>query len=245
MDGGLYLTYEDRFEKYVEKGWFFFIPSGANVGYVIANKCQAIVFRLQYIDYLCNGFRMEQLFDGNHNDLPHLNIYPLEINHTLWYCLNGLDEAIGSGLNCRDYHEVKIKEVNTLIRSFYSKMQLRYFFSPILSSNMQFSEFIRRNHHKFKTVGEMADFMHMSPKNFTKKFNLVFGMPPSLWKNRERAQRIFNELSIGNKSFGQISEEYGFKVQAHLNKFCKREFGKNPGEIRKGVNKCEQSVTKI
>jgi len=102
----------------------------------------------------------------------------------------------------------------------------------VLSPDTGFSEFVRINHSKYKTVAELADACNMSPKNFARKFAGVFNETPVRWMNTERARAIHHELVSGNKPFGQIAYENGFSDQAHFNKFCKKYLGENPGGIR-------------
>jgi len=99
---------------------------------------------------------------------------------------------------------------------------------------MAFQEYVRANHSKYNSVAEFAEAMSMTPKNFSVKFVKVFGETPQHWMTKEKAKLVYTELSSGNKSIIQIADEQGFSSQQHLYKFCQREFGKNPKEIRNG-----------
>lgn len=241
MEGGILLTYKRHPEVNIAKGQFCFIPSSVDVSYTTTNESVIMVLRLQDYNFLCEGCHIERLFDTfaeyRKNGVMHdPGINTLEANTLLWDFFNGLHHAISNGLKCRFYFELKVKEMSAILSACYSHDQLQNFFSPVLSPDMEYSEYVRRNHHLFRTVNEFAASMHMTPKKFARKFFAVFGETPHLWMNRERAQRIYSELYSGRKSIIQVADEYGFLSQAHFNKYCKREFDMTPGEIRKRYN---------
>lgn len=96
-----------------------------------------------------------------------------------------------------------------------------------------FSEQVREKAHKYATVAALANAMNMTPKLFSRKFMKVFGEPPTDWIRREKALCVYSDLYAGRQPISLIADKYNFSSQSHLNKFCKREFGKNPREIRK------------
>lgn len=241
MEGGILLTYKSHPEVNVTKGQFCFVPSSVDIKYTTTHRSLILVFRLQDYNFLCGGCKIEQLYSEIVNTQRKgikydTGISTLEINTILWNYLDGLHQAIADGLNCRFYYEVKIMEMSTLLSAYYSRDDLRVFFSPVLSPDMEYSEYVRRNHHRYKTVSDLAASIHMTPKNFAKKFLAVFGETPHIWMNRERSQRIYAELYSGRKTIMEVADEYGFLSQAHFSKYCKREFNMTPGEIRKRDN---------
>ena len=241
LEGDLEFQYNDLPEKSAEKGDFFFIPSNGQFDITTLHKCVVLFIRLPGGGVICESCNVQQLYnnktkDSNENHHGDGDINTLKINPPLWYFLHGLNESIKNGLNCRCYFDNKIKELLIILKASYPRKELQTFFSMILSPNMAFQEYVRANHSKYNSVAEFAEAMSMTPKNFSVKFVKVFGETPQHWMTKEKAKLVYTELCSGNKSIIQIADEQGFSSQQHLYKFCQREFGKNPKEIRKGEN---------
>lgn len=235
-EGKLRFSFRDHPEKVVCKGEFIFVPVGGVFRYVALEKTQLIIVRLNKGVKLCEGYLVEDLYKrcGEHPEEYHKEIYALAINRPLQLFLDGLHESILGGLNCRYYFDTKVKELFILLKAYYPYDSLRKFFSLILSPDTTFSEHVRANHHNYKTAKELAEAMNMTPKLFSKKFIKIFGESSMKWMKKEKALRVYSELHSSQNPIAQIADKYKFSSQSHLNKFCKREFGKNPGEIRRG-----------
>lgn len=235
VEGEVRFVFRNYAEKTLHKGEFIFISVGGIFRFTVLEKTRAIIFRLNGNVKLCSGFRIEELYSqGNtRRKGEHRELYPLEINQLLWYYLNGLSEAIQGGLSCRYYFDTKVNELLVLLKVYYPHETLKDFFASILSPDTMFSEYVRANHHKYKTSKELAMAMNMTPKLFSKKFMQVFGEPALAWMSREKALCVYSDLHSGDEPIALIADKYWFSSQAHLTKFCKRELGKNPGEIRK------------
>lgn len=236
LEGTMCFTYGDYQPTTVKKGAFFFLASGSRLHCKTLTNCLFMVVRLQKNVFLCEGCRVEELFKEKKTDTPVRSLTPeiniLQINEPLWHFLKGLKVCILGGLLCTNYFETKIREMFILLRAYYSRAELRDFLFLILSPDSEFSEKIRKNHHKYKTALDMAKAMNMTQKNFTKKFKAVFGEPPAQWMKKEKAREIYTELYTGKKTLLDIACEYGFSNLPSFNRFCKRELGKNPGELR-------------
>lgn len=224
----------DHPEKTLHEGEFIFIPVGGVVRYVILKETRITIVRTNGNVRLCEGCRIEELYLRNVPKQEYSQeIFALEINRPLRHFLDGLNDTFEGGLLCRNYFDTKAKEMFILLKAYYSREQLRDFFSLILTPDTMFSEHVRANHHKYATAKELAYAMHMTPKAFSKKFIRIFGELPTDWMRREKAKCVYLELYTGQQPLVQIVDKYNFSSQSHLNKFCKKEFGKNPGAIRK------------
>lgn len=224
-------------EQTQHEGEFIFIPMGGTFRFVAVKRTTVVVVRLNNSITLCNNCRLEDLYRrpcapaGEENPPA---IHTLEINPSLSGFVHSLDNVVRSGLCCRHYFDTKAREMLILLRAYYSDDRLRGFFSLILTPDIRFSEHVRANHHLCHTVSELAESLNMTLKHFEKIFYRVFGMPPGRWMNREKAHMIRHELCLGTKPLKQITDDYGFANQQQLNRFCKREMGFNPGEMRNG-----------
>lgn len=75
--------------------------------------------------------------------------------------------------------------------------------------------------------------MNNSTSTFRNRFKEVFGIPAYQWMKQQKIILIQQELELGTKSFKEIAYEYNFSSVQVFNDFCKTNFGKSPGEIRK------------
>lgn len=237
LDGALTFTYKDYPPQTVQGGSFFFLTSGGEVSYDVSCKSHILVIHLKNKTTLCEGFKFEHLKKTDTDRIDSTIINTLEINSSLWSFLNVLKECISTDSLCSYYYEIKVKEFFLLLKAFYSEIDLYRFFSQIVTSDIAFSDKVRKNYYKYKTIKELADSMCMSQKNFAKKFVAVFGEAPAQWMRKEKARLIYAEIFACEKTLSQIADDYGFSHLPSFNRFCKRELGKNPGEIRCG-NKC-------
>lgn len=233
--GQIRLTFPGHPEKALCGGEFIFIPVGGVLRYAVQEKVLVLIVRLNKSMKLCAGSRIEELYrpEGTRQESSRGEIHPLKANIPLRHFLEGLNLAVLSGFSCRDYFDTKARELFILLKAYYPHEDLRGFFSPVLSPDTAFSEYVRENHHKYNSAKQLAGAMNMTPKLFSKKFVKVFAVPAREWMRREKALCIYSELHSGDKPFTQIADEYRFSSQSHLNKFCLGMFGKNPGEIRR------------
>lgn len=246
LEGKVRFLFRDYSEKEHRAGEFIFIPVGGVFRFEVLKETLVIVIRLNENVKFCKRYRIEDLYmqKGRIDESPRMKIHALEIIPPLRSFLMGLHETVSGGLTCRNYFDLKAKELLVLLKAYYPKEALREFFSLILSPDTVFSEYVRANHHKYKTAKEIAESMHITPKLFSKKFISIFGEPALNWMTREKALSIYSELYSGNEPITLIVDKYRFSSQSHLNKFCKREFGKNPGEIRRRT-RVQEKVTKV
>lgn len=223
----------DHFETILQDGEFIFIPMGRAIRYEVLKESRITIIRPNGNLKLCEGCRIEDLYQrGVPKQDDSKDITTLAINPPLRHFLEGLNDTVEGGLLCRNYFDTKVKEMFILLKAYYTRQQLRDFFALILTPDTIFSEQIRANYHKYATAKEMANAMHIAPKLFSKKFVNIFGELPTAWMRREKAKCVYLELYTGQQPIVQIADKYNFSSQSHLNKFCKREFGKNPREIR-------------
>lgn len=237
LKGEIRFAFRNLPEKVFREGEFIFVPVGGTFRYTVLKKTRILIIRLNENIKLCEGYLIEELYTQGKSAIAQKRkeICVLPVNRPLRLFLNGLSETALDGLNCRYYFDTKSRELFILLRAYYSLEQLRDFFSLIISPDTAFSEYIRANHQHYKTAKELAEAMHMTPKLFSKKFIKVFGEPSIHWMKKEKALSVYSDLHSGRAPLAQLVDKYRFSSQSHLNKFCKREFGKNPGEIRKRV----------
>ncbi len=241
IEGRLKFIFGDFHEHESKKGQILFLPVGGRYFYRATVNTVAMVFRLHGPLKLCDNYPVEKLYNikkaapGKNckTRMKKLNI--LQINSHLWHFLDGISNCLRDGIDGNDYFELKIKEFFLLLRTYYAKEEIHDFFQQILTKDTIFSEFVRLNSQRFRTVKEIADAMNLSTKQFAKKFVDIFGETPYQWMKAGRAKMIHAEITSTRKPFKQIAFENEFSTIAQFTKFCKKELGKTPSNIRASV----------
>lgn len=219
-------------------GQFVFLPAGSKYSFEAITDSLIIIFRLDNPIMLCPNFSIEKLYnlhDSNSFDL-HVSkterFMVLDLHPRIQHFLDAINNSLNDGIQCRCYFKIKVKEVLLLLKAYYTKEDLHDFFFPILSEDTAFSEYIRLHWQEFHSVGELAASMNLTHKQFKNRFISVFGKAPKEWIQEERARIVKQEIVETGKQFKQIAIENKFASDTHFTRFCKKEFGITPTEIR-------------
>ena len=233
LKGNVIITLRDNPGGEFRKGEFTFIPAGDQMQCKATAKSTILVLHLIDSIYMCHGISIEQLYYRmNEMEKPE-KLVPLQIDIRLLQVAQGMVNAWEDGLRCRIFLQAGIAQLLAMLPAYYSKEELCRFFYPILSPNTAFSEYVRKNWLKCRTVNELSRRINMSPQQFSRRFNTVFKQNPLEWMQKEKARLIYEEIRRRNKPLKEIASDYGFTNQANFNRFCKIFFKMNPGEIRK------------
>ncbi len=232
LEGKLSFTFRDHTGGEIGKGQLMFLPVGDRLFYRAVDNSLVLVVRMHEMR-LCQSFSVEKLYKRieQHTGNPE-NLGTLDINNHLWNFANGLVATCSSGLLCKHFFEVKIKELMILIRIYYPNEQLCQFFYAILNPDNKFAEFVRVNHLKYQTVQEMAAALHLTVKQFSTRFKKVFDQPPYEWMKAKKERVIYDEICMTDKPLKQIAMEYGITSSGNFTNYCKAAFGKTGEQIR-------------
>lgn len=237
LEGSIKFSSEGKTDEVLSKGKIALFSSHSDFYCKAEEDSYIMVVRLRDRVRLCDRYSLENLIKDNEKNSDSTPVTPyLDINSVMWDFLRMLNERITEGLRCFYFFEIKIKEMFFLFRAYYPREELFRLFLPLLSRDTTFSDFILQNYHKAKTVKELAELANYSLSGFEKHFKRTFGISAGQWLNRQRAMRIYHEINCSTKTFKTISTEYGFSSPAHLNDYCKYQFGETPGSIRKNNN---------
>lgn len=231
LKGSLDFSFGEFTNRTITEGKMMLLPSGSEIVSCAKEESCVLVIRLHNTKQLCDCFSLDILLrEETKGFKPDLHF--LDINERVESFISFLNTCMHDGLKCTYYFELKAKEFYFLLRAYYTKIDLLGFFYPLLSKDISFSDFIIRNHYKAKTVQELADLSHYSLSGFQKRFKKAFGVSAYHWMKDERSKSIYHQINSTDKSFKEISDEYGFSSPSHFNDFCKIHFGSTPGVIR-------------
>lgn len=231
IEGSLSFSLDELNNQTISEKKMVMIPAGCHFNSKADRDTTLIIIRLHNTKMLCDCFSLDLLLKEKNEEFEP-GLHYLTINERVDSYLTFLNTCMSEGLKCTYYFALKAKEFYFLLRAYYTKKDLLAFFFPLISHDLSFSEFVLKNHHKAKTVQELADMMHYSLSGFQKRFKKAFGVPAYHWMKEERSKSIFYQINSTDKSFKEISDEYGFSSPSHFNDFCKTNFGNTPGKIR-------------
>lgn len=231
LEGCLHFSFNEYSDRKFTKGKMMILPADCNLSGYAEEDSTIVTMRLFEIKQLCDCFSLDMfLLEKDDDTKPDLHY--LDINERLGNYLVFLDACVREGLKCTFFLNIKVKELFFLLRAYYPKQDLKRFFYLLLSMDISFSDLVLKNHRKAKTVQELAKLLHYSLSGFQKRFKRAFGVSAYQWMKDERSKAIFHEINSTEKSFKEISDDYGFSSPSHFNDFCKTSFGATPGKIR-------------
>lgn len=236
LEGGLRFIFSDELEYRGLKGAMLFLPAGCRFYYEALEKTTILVLRIDKPILVCEDLSLENLYRHTHTRKEKqydTTLKALPINARIWHFLEGVANSLADGVKCRKYFNLVLNEFFFLFRFYYSQDEIYGFlFYLTLSKDIIFAEHIRRQWYLFRSVEEIAQSMWMSPRKFSVKFREVFGQTPYRWMKENRAKLIYKELTTTDKMIKQIAFEQGFDNKSQFTKFCKKELGASPSEIR-------------
>lgn len=236
MEGRVGFTTHDFPDFEGMKGQIIFLPAGGEYSFHTLAAAVLVIFRIYDPIRLCDNYSIENLYSSKQpldTHKPRTRHYSvLEINARMWHFLDGLYDWLGDGVKCRNFFDLKIREFFITLRFYYHKEDIYDFLYLILSGDTAFSEYVRQKWHRFHNVGELAESMRMTPRQFSAKFKRIFGQQAGRWMIEGRAKLIYQQITSTNKPMKQIAIEYGFATVPQFTKFCKKELGRTPTDIR-------------
>jgi AraC-like DNA-binding protein len=233
--GGGRITIEDtEIGRTLRQGEFVFLPAGIRLACDFEQDTTILLVRIIVDHPECHALRVDK--PTGHQEIPPSEIYALKINKRMQNFTEELLESLADGHQCRLYMQAEVGRMLFLLHSYYPMQERVDFFSHILTPDIKFSEFVRMNHTKYKTVGEMAEALFMTTQAFSNRFKKVFGMPPHRWMQREKARKIYLDICRNDMPLKEIVVKYDFPLSSNFFRFCKQTFGDTPGNIRKKLH---------
>ncbi len=219
--------------KNLEQGDFIFQPGGSHWACHFMEETTLMMIRIIVESPECHALMIQK--SASCGELERPELFALKANPRMWHYIEGVRESLDDGVQCRLYMRTEVFRMLFLLHAYYSPQECGEFFSYIPTPDIKFSEFVRMNHMKYKTVGEMAEALFMTSQAFSNRFKRVFGMTPYKWMQREKARQIYFDICRNDMPLKEIVIKYDFPLSSNFFRFCKQTFGQSPGSIRKGL----------
>ena len=236
MEGFVEVDMAMKQKKQVAKGSFWFAATGQSLKIHAIEKALLLVIRINGSLALCNMYAIEKLhneFKNNGGELKvdENDLYAATICPSLWHCIKGLFISIADGMRCRFFFEIKTKEIFFLLRAYYPKEELYNIFYPALTSDLVFSDTVKRLWVKHQRINDLATAMNYTYSGFYKRFVAVFGLTPREWFQKQRELAVYNDLMASEMSLKHIADKWGFSSRQSLSNYCKRIYRQSPKQI--------------
>ena len=219
----------------LEADEFILLPRESNCVVEVEKDSEIVLLKMHHSVNFCDHFPLEMLYELNKHSIGEKkSLYrTLKANEIISDWLKVVVKTTSGGLKCGYFQELKQKEILFFLRAYYTKEELIDFFTPILNKDMYFSDLIYKNYQTVENIYQLAEITNYSLSGFKRKFIRVFGCPPAVWINREKAKKIYHEINSTLKPFKTIAFEYNFSSPAHFDRFCKKIYKMSPGTLRK------------
>ena len=215
---------------------FFFVPPCVNFYGWQLSSAQLLTCAFTGVPEFCNIYTLDnlahelQVSGSKSTDDNQLFTLPICDRLHEFFCL--LTDCMKDGKMCMHYHQLKLQDLFLLLRAYYSKVDLAKMFMPVLGVDNDFRSFVLQHYRQFADIKQLSELANMSPSTFQRKFKQTFKKPVNEWLLERKCELIIREIKTSPKTINEISDEYGFSSVQYFSNFCKRQFGKNPTELR-------------
>lgn len=232
LKGGVQLSCNE-FDMIARTGEMIFIHRNSLVKYENLEDSEYVVAIFENITQLCVKTALAELMEFKKK--TKYEIKPFPIKDPLKRFLDLLTFYLKDGASCKHLHDIKIQEMFYIFRAYYTKEELASFLYAIIGASQDFRYKVLDNYAHVSTVQELANVCGMSVVTFKRQFVEEFGEAPSTWLQKRLVSFVTFRLADQTVPLKQIIEELNFSSLSNFVRFCKKYYGKTPGEIRKGM----------
>lgn len=230
LEGSVSIACNENTLQSMTKGEMILLPKSSHVFGKVEVKSKFMIFMFDHISHLCSKYSLQNL--SAYTEQITYSFKPFSIAPIIMSFLNTLSDCLENGLNCTYFHEIKSGEILLLYRAYYSKEELATFFYPLVGNSIDFKTSVMANYRDAKTVEELAMILGYGLSNFKKKFKDEFDESAYQWMLKQKSKHIQYKLSFPDVDLSTIIDEFGFSSPAHFNRFCKKQYGMNPSDLR-------------
>jgi AraC-like DNA-binding protein len=238
LQGSLHLSYGLIEDYALTEGNIMLFPPGNKITGGTSERAKIIVVRIKHHVALCDEQVLENLYCGR--DTARFRHTHLEANAMIREHMKLMAENIENGLLCIRFMAMKAQELLLYLRAYYTDDDLARFNLPLLGADARFMNFVWQKYREVRSVKQFAQMDNSSLSAFKIKFKKITGKAPSQWLEEQKVRNVYHELTCGQKNLKEISHEFNFASVSHMGTFCRKHFGKPPGQLRTGKERTEK-----
>ena len=239
LKGSVMARYNEFPNKVFNAGEVIFIPKSADCYGEALTECSFIVLSYENSFEACSNERVKSVFFFS--NIVKYDFLSLPVKPELMQYLTQLCLYLDEGINCRRLYEIKQKELFLVLRWYYKKEELAQLFFSMLGKSMDFRSKVMSHYMDVKTVSELATCCGFSEKTFRGAFLEEFGKPPYQWIQKQKSKHIIGRLAQQNIPIKEIVDEFNFSSASHFHKYCIRQYGESPIQVRRKLSVDNQS----
>lgn len=228
----VYLQDNSKFE--VSSNQMFFISQGSSVVVDVLEDLNLFMLGFEQYQPIC--YQDSQLDYTDYISDDRLLISTLPLKKSLIHFLESIDDVLTLGIKCSAYHELKMKELFFLLKSYYTPLEISNFMQAIFDKQSKFKDFIHNNYAKVKNVNELIDLSELGRTQFFEQFKKVFGISVKQWLIQKKAEEIQKRLQEPNASIKEVMLDFDFSSASQFNRFCRYYLGNSPSKLVSNSN---------
>lgn len=210
----------------------FLVGKDSNVKITIPDESTAIALFFDYVGKYCD----EKICSYLESKRPQFsNTYStLLMNEALRGYFITMNNALVDIFDEIPFKEIKYKEFFYILCKWLEVSNFAEFVHPAMSwYDPVFRRKVMDNYERSYRVKTLAADCGYNMKEFVEKFKIEFDTLPGLWINDQIHKAMLKKLSNTSISFQEIANDLQMSSVQSLSRFCRRNFGKTPGMIRK------------
>lgn len=232
-EGEVEINYGIDGKFYLKAGNVFLLPKNLEIKITAGESAaKALLCKFNTDIKMCSMYSLKQL-EKYVPENQEKRIYCLSFDERIKVFVNLIVMSLSDGLSCTHYHQIKREELFMYLRAGYTREELAMFFSPILSMNIDFKDFVLTHYKQIYDVKEFAERANMSQSTFNRRFKETFNDTALKWLLARKSESVLNDIVKSDLSFAEISEKYRFSSPSYFVAFCKKYYGKTAAELRK------------
>lgn len=135
-------------------------------------------------------------------------------------------------INNTSFYEHLNSLIFILFESYYDWNTVADFFHVILSSKLDFRNFILNNYLEAeRNVDRLIELSKLGQSTFHKRFKKEFGTTAKQWLMLQEAEILFAEASVKGTTPAVLMEKLNLNNITQLRLLCRKHFGCSPGEL--------------
>lgn len=240
LEGKMKISCPDSVLRDVVGGNFIMIPKEHGWKASAWQDSRLLILLFNMVDNVWTKPKIKSLLDAAERQ-PRESYPVLSVKSPLQIFLNLLVIYAEERTIDRSFYASKENELLSILYTFYPAGELGIMFYPLLTTNLDFKNFVQANYLKVETVAELAALAGCSQVTLNRKFKEYFNDSAYQWMVKNKMVLIQRRLQNPTASLADIAREFGFYSGSELNRFCQRQFGTTALKIRKQALKTEKT----
>ncbi len=210
---------------------FILLPQLSRMSYKAKATSRIVLFSFKYIPTVFDKPFLASLF-AEANDYRH-RFNPLPFCEALDNFIILLTQYVKDGISLSDICEMKVQELFSLFRYYYTRKDLIELFYPLICNTDEFRRKVMENYRKVSGAGELMAACGLKRTSFERKFKQEFGMSAHQWILKKKAEVVRESLADPDLTIEEVRLRHNFNSATHFVRFCRQQFNDTPSEFRK------------